>query len=425
MRKNIKAKLYYFLSAAITLLLLLPVACRDSEEEVSRRENWITDLQWLADTLPGLHFNLFMYVPADSFYSKLDRLEENLDSLTGWEVVMELSRTLASMRCSHTSIGFWEYDAFSTYPLSLWWLDDGLYVTAITAEHCNMLGSRLLMYGGRPAVEAASAMSEMFPARNSVVTRTWATNFMMMAEPMQALGFGDADSAVPFTFLTVQGDTLTIRMEATSKECMEMVTFTETQSPELPLWLQSDDFYWFRYLPDHKLLYCAYNTCAPIAEYPMSAFIEDMNRARDSLEVEGIVVDLRRNTGGNSLVAEPLITWLQEISEEGRTEIFPVIGRWTYSSGILNAIQIKEVTGAMMFGERTSGAPNHLGEVRRTCLPWSGLSVSYPTKYFRTVEGEGATLVPDVVIPLTSEALFTGRDPVLQAIVELMDRSEI
>jgi len=399
------------------LLLILIASCGNSPDEVTVNEGWETDLQWIADSLPGLHYNLFMYVPEDSLLNRLCRLEQNLDNLSEMETVMELTGILASMRCSHTGIAFWDYGDWQTYPISVMWLDDGLYVTAIDAEYSELIGSRLIGYGGYPAVEAAAAMSEMFPATNDIVRRTRAENFMMMAYPMEALGFGDTDSMVNFTFLCATGDTVTNQFRAVDQCTME--TFHNRESVTLPIWLGSDDFYWYSYLPERKVLYCAYNSCALMDDYHIDDYVEDLRELTDSEDIDAVVVDLRRNSGGNSMVAAPLISWLGELSENSSIHLYLIIGRWTYSSGILNSIEISEIAGVTVFGENTGGAPNHLGEVRTTQLPWSGLSVGYPTKYFQRVEGEGTTMRPDVQIPLDAGMLFGGENRILDAICEL------
>lgn len=407
-----------------SVLLILIASCGGSPDEAVQDEGWETDFHWLADSLPGLHYNLFMYEPEDSLLNRLCRLEQNLDNMSDMETVMELTGVLASMRCSHTGIAFWEFTDRRIYPVSVMWLDDGLYVTAIDAEYSELIGSRLVEYGGSPAIEAAAAMSEMFPATNDVVRRTRAENFMMMAYPMEALGFGDTDSTVYFTFLCATGDTVIIQLKAIDQSTVCMETFHHREAAAPPLWLGSDDFYWYRYIPESKMLYCAYNTCALMDGYHMDDYVEDLRELADSEHVDAVVVDLRRNAGGNSMIAAPLISWLRELSEDDTIRLFLIIGRWTYSSGILNAIEISEIAGVTVLGENTGGSPNHLGEVKTTQLPWSGLSVSYPTKYFQFVTGFGTTMRPDVRIPLDPGMLFGGENRILDAIDELLTSYE-
>lgn len=421
--QTISAELFRIPVVTMTsILAVFILSCGEPHEEAVPVEGWQADIQWLADSFPELHFNLFMHELEDSLKSRLDMLELNLDNLNNMETVMELTRILASMQCSHTGIAFWEYGGWIAYPASVMWLDDGLYVTAIDAEYSELIGARLIDYGGRPALEAASAMVEMFPATNDIAPRTRAGNFMMMAHPMEALGFGDADSTVSFTFLEASGDTVTVLLKAYDQNGVNMETFHNLEPVSLPLWLGSDDFYWYRYLPDRGMLYCAYNSCALMDDYHINDYVKDLRELMDSEPVDAVVVDLRRNSGGNSLVAAPLINWLQELSDLENVRLYLIIGRWTYSSGILNALEISGIPGVIVYGENTGGAPNHLGEVKTTRLPWSGLSISYPTKYFQRVDGSGNTMIPDVYLPLNSGMLFLGENRILDAIYRDLEK---
>ena len=77
-------------------------------------------------------------------------------------------------------------------------------------------------------------------------------------------------------------------------------------------------------------------------------------------------------------------------------------------------LDFKRLLGACWVGEETSGKPNHLGEVRSFTLPASGLQVQYSTKYFKNVDEEVDTLVPDVHIPMTFDDYRQGVDPVYE-----------
>lgn len=403
------------LTAAMTLALLA-VACGEGAGEEQVLSGWEEDIAWISDSLPLLHYDLFMYQPEESLEVKLSRILERLDELGDMEVAMELTGALASMRCSHTGIAFWETCEIRAYPVSVIWLEEGLFVTAIDSAHSALVGSRLTAFDGRPAEEAASAMAGMFPATNSVAPMTRAERFMMLASCMEALGYGSAAEPVPFSFITPDGDSLELSLRALDFTYSNMVDFHNLGSVSLPVWLSSDMCYWHRHIPERKMLYCGYNSCNLMDGYSMESFVDDLQQVVDREDVEHVVVDLRRNSGGNSLVAVPLIEWLGELAEDGNHELSLIIGRWTYSSGILNALEIREIPGVTVYGEATGGAPNHLGEVRTAILPHSGLTVSYPTKYFRSVDGPGTTMLPDVSVPLTREMLFNGENRVLDAI---------
>lgn len=397
------------------IVLNLPLSACGRQEAENEHADWSTDVGWILDSLPRLHLDLFMYEPRDSLESRLHYLTGRLDSLTDMETAIELARALASMRCSHTGINFWNYSARG-FPLSVIWLEDGLYVTGIDGRYQDLIGSRLIAYGDGPAEEAAAAMAELFPATNPVAPRTSAERFMMLAECMEALGYIDSSRSAFFRFLSESGDTVSLQLDAVDLTCSCMVDIHSVESVVLPIWLSSDDHYWFRYLPERRMLYCAYNACLLRDDYPMQDFVRDLNETFMSEDITHVVADLRRNSGGNSILAFPLIGWLRGLSNEGDVDICLIVGRWTYSSGILNALDIAGIPGVTVYGESTGGSPNHLGEVRTALLPFSGMTVSYPTKYFKRVDGDGSTMMPDIEIPLVPEMLFRGEDRVLDAI---------
>jgi hypothetical protein len=94
-----------------------------------------------------------------------------------------------------------------------------------------------------------------------------------------------------------------------------------------------------------------------------------------------------------------------------------VIGRKTFSSGLLNALSLARA-GATLAGEPTAGKPSHHGEVKMFPLPRSGLIVTYSTKIFEDPNHKGDSLVPDLAAETTYADWAAGRDPVLDAILK-------
>lgn len=126
------------------------------------------------------------------------------------------------------------------------------------------------------------------------------------------------------------------------------------------------------------------------------------------------MVDLRQNRGGNSTILDPFINTLKKSSFNQEGRLYVIIGKDTYSSGILNAIRLRKETAACFVGEPTGGQPNHYGEVRTFQLPNSKKTIRYSTRYFHWLNQEIDTLVPDVEIKESFAAYRRGTDPVLE-----------
>ncbi len=96
--------------------------------------------------------------------------------------------------------------------------------------------------------------------------------------------------------------------------------------------------------------------------------------------------------------------------------MYVLIGRETFSSATLNALDFKEMTDAVFVGEDTKEKPNHYGEIRGPTLPNTRLKVGYSTEYFYyekdksktyfSKRGIRKTLQPDYYIELTFDNLM-------------------
>jgi hypothetical protein len=187
----------------------------------------------------------------------------------------------------------------------------------------------------------------------------------------------------------------------------------------LPLCLRHRDLhYWFTYLDETGLLYIKYNSCREMEGKPFASFADEVLGYIDNHPVQRLVFDLRHNRGGSSALARGLISGIKDragINRKGR--LFVVVGRETFSSAILNALELTGDGNATLAGEATGGKPNHYGEVRFFKLPNSMLSVQYSTKDFSLWPDDVASLYPDLYAEPTFADLLACRDPVLEAIL--------
>jgi len=182
-------------------------------------------------------------------------------------------------------------------------------------------------------------------------------------------------------------------------------------------------FYWYQYLPDEQILYVQYNLCRESETQTFADFADEVMSVFQTQTVSKFVFDMRNNPRGSSSIAQPLIQDLAQhpaINQEGH--LFVVVGRRTFSSAILNSVELMNDTQAILVGEPTGGKPNHYGEVKDFTLPHSGLTVTYSTKYFEHITGDDPeSLVPDILVELSSEQYFAAQDPVLERIVAYPD----
>src|SRR5262249_21776527 len=147
--------------------------------------------------------------------------------------------------------------------------------------------------------------------------------------------------------------------------------------------------------------YLCYNQCDGAADF--EKLCERMWARFDAEHAARLIVDLRNNGGGNSLVAEPLFRGIAARRQlrHPQPNVMVLIGPGTYSSAMMNAVDLRKRCGAVLIGQPTGGKPQSYGEIKFFDLPYSRLRVSYSTRFFRLLDEDTPSLVPDVMIEPT------------------------
>jgi hypothetical protein len=85
-----------------------------------------------------------------------------------------------------------------------------------------------------------------------------------------------------------------------------------------------------------------------------------------------LVIDLRWNGGGNTLLVQPLLHHLISCAKVRRPAgLFVIIGRGTFSAAQNTATAIERETSAVFVGEPSGSRPNFIGETMQFELPYS------------------------------------------------------
>jgi hypothetical protein len=160
-----------------------------------------------------------------------------------------------------------------------------------------------------------------------------------------------------------------------------------TDKDDVPLYRRNSQlYYWYEILPDFETLFFKYNSCQNRESQTFGDIVKALFHAVDTEGIKKIVIVL--------------------------------MGRRTFSSAILNAIDLKKQTSAIFVGEPTGGKPNHYGEVKMLRLPQSGLPVTYSIKYFRVLDDDPESFQPDFIVEPGISDHLENTDPVLNCVLE-------
>lgn len=385
-----------------------------------------TDLDYLAKELSEKHYNFFTVKSKEDFLSGINAIKQESEHLNDFQIALKAQQLIAKFGDSHTMLNFDPLlNAGQKLPIYLLWTSDGLHVIHTTPENKKILGSRVLSINDIPIATIIDSLSTLYTIDNQAVTKLLIPQAIPSLQILEYFGFADAEGAkLGLHTPANQKETYWIKpseMNRTNRVTIrpDSLAFSTANQNQV-----FTDFYF----SDEKIHYILYNKCLSkevalvygnreMADNLPSfkEFEEKVFTALTEEPVEKIVFDLRYNGGGSSAQGTAFAERLAKFLKENPTiKTYVVLGRATFSSAIINAMDFKRLTDAVFIGEETAGKPNHFGEVRGFQLPASQLQVRYSTNYFKYTDENTNTIIPDVAIEMSFSDFMKGIDPVYE-----------
>ncbi len=386
----------------------------------SRAARWKADLEYFSRELPARHKDFFELIPKESFEKAMNQLQRDLPQVSDVEVVLRLKRLVAGLGVAHTRVGGpLEPLAFRRYPIAFFWYSDGLGVFAAAPEYREAIGCHVMQIGSLTPQQVEVAVAPYISRENEAWLHNESPGLMGVAEVLQWLKIAELDGRLRLSLTRPDGRPLTLDISPVDSgtpirfmfawEALPLAVPLCHKRPETP--------YWYEFLPQAQTLYLNYQACSSAPNAPFAEFVHQVLNVADSNSVARVIVDLRNNTGGDSSVVKPLIAGLKSRFRFGaKGQIYALIGRGTFSSGLLAALELRNEPGAILVGEPTGGKPNCYGNSPSFTLPNSRIQVWYCEKYFRTIPtSDPPSLEPDIPVSLSLTQFLAGRDPALEA----------
>jgi uncharacterized protein (TIGR03437 family) len=373
---------------------------------------WQEDLAYLSSQLQSRHPNLFFRTSQQTFQNAVADLNARIPQLNEQQILAGLMRVAALPGDAHTAVR----PNVRGLPITLRWFTDGLFVTQAAEEYRRALGAKVVGIGVMTAEQAHEAMVPVMAHENEAWLRDMSAVYLGIADLLLGVGVTTARTPVRYTLQDRSGTQFTIDV---SSSTAPLIQAPDPSTGYTPPWLRRrNENYWWEYLPTSRLIYIAYNQCAETPGLSFQAFLAQIGESPEAQQAEGAILDLRNNFGGNSEVIRPLFQMLTQYAGAAHA-ITALIGRRTFSSAVLNAIQLADVYGVRLVGEAAGNSPNHFGNPAAFTLPNSGVTVNCSTIRFNYRPGDDRdSLMPDVEVSVSSADYFARHDPVLLAAIE-------
>ena len=388
-------------------------------------EAWRSDLRVLADELPKRHINAFTRVSRQRFDEDVDRLRADAAGLTLDQFQVRLLQLVALVGDAHTTLAWGDAQTdFGRLPISIVRLNDGYFINAIEPAHRALLGGKLTRIGDVGIDEAAARVATLFPYENDASMHNGVCWWLGVPEALEVLGVVPSRQQIALGVRARDGTERSAVLAPAPRGATIQYDVLPTQ--DLVQWPKltnpRPEFYWFEHVPEHKAVYVRYDKCANDPKRILLLFSKELFAFLDAHEADAqrVIIDVRRNGGGNSLVFAPVIAGLAARDRFRRHgNLIVLIGPRTFSSGMMNALQLKHHAGAVLMGRPTGQKPNSFGEVKSFALPNLGATVHYSTKRFTQIDGDDPpSLMPEVLVEPTADDYFAGRDVALERALE-------
>ena len=426
-------------SAIIPTALLSQNNARVDQIEAQK---WHEDLRYMSEEMPLWHKNLFHTITRNQFNASIEKLDRQIPSLARHQIIVEMARIVAMVGDGHTNIAPTRDPkiGFHTYPLKLYFFDDGLFVRAATREYVGIVGSRVITIGNASVEQASSAVRQIIGCDNEMGARFFAPFLLTMPEVLHALGL-IADMEKCTYVIETQGHRRTITVKPFGPAEM-LAPDTDTswmlsgdwiearQNAQLPtpLWLKDPhNKFWFEYLPDAKTLYVQFNQVANKEDETVETFSKHLFSFVDGNPVERFILDLRLNRGGNGQLNRPLLLGIIKSSKiDQKGKLFTIIGRSTWSAAQFLVGELERYTNTIFVGEPTGGKVNSYGDSHKIILPNSGITVRVSTLWWQGDERDTRQwIAPQIAAELTFQDYRTNTDPALNAILNYAPRKTL
>lgn len=411
------------LKKIIPIILIIGVICifavNSDAKYISRNgdriDKWEKDIDYIADKLPKKHKNMFFKLNEEEFKNGINELKGQLNQMNDAEIKVSLSQIVASIGDAHTSINF---SAEKMFPLEFYWFNDGIYIINTSEDYKDFKYKKLKKINNKDINEIIERISSVVSHENEAILKSQVPIRIALPELLKGLKIIDNIDNATFTFEGNSENSINVKA-LDGEEVFENIFGKSREGENIPLYMQNKDkYYWFKYLEDEKVVYFNYSQCMEMEDKPFKDFSVELMNVLNAKGVEKLIIDIRNNGGGNSMILKNLISEIGKSELNKKGKLFVIIGRRTFSSAVLNAIELNNNTDAIFVGEPTGGKPNHYGEVKSFELPNNKITVSYSSKYFKNYDKDIDTFVPDKTIELTIEDYINNVDPVLEYILQ-------
>ena len=354
-----------------------------------------------------------------------DTLAQAADRFTDGGYFLQTRRALAWFGDGHTTTLPFEFTggvpaalaqgSFAlSVPMRVRVFHDGAYVTDAAEEALPLLGARLDQVGSATTEALLRNWAQDWPGNDAWAQR-WSASLFGSPAFLQGLG-AVGDPRAPLRFVGTRDQrTVELFLRPRVDAAAILQSLPRTQSDREAWAADAGCENYARIIEACRALYISLDAMENLEKKSFEAFTRECAAAMESTNVERLIIDLRRNGGGNNFFPEVLRKKIARSRFNRQGALLVLISPVTFSAAQNLATRLERETFALFVGEPTGGRPNHFGDASVftgsvtgltsivSSLPWFD---SYP-------DDKRAWIAPDAPAPMLFDDWRSGRDGAL------------
>lgn len=406
----------------------IKIVALEDVSKMNRVQGWQYDMEILKKEVMRKAY-IRRDLSFDAFNKQYEKLYNSIDKHTDVQVMLELMKLMVTVGDGHSNIFPPSRKEFRlTMPIQYYLFKDGLYIIAADPKYRNLLGSKVLGFEKHTTDEVIQKLSPYLARDNDMGVLQNLPSVMRHTPALHALGLTADPSKAELKLMDMNGrsfnatiiaDTMQPRVDHKSVPD-NWVKLYEVNGKPVPHYLKNiKALYWFEKLPGTNTVYFQWNSVRNDKNVTLSKFTDSLMKYINDNDLEELIIDLRWNNGGNTMLLPYFITALiknEKINKRGN--LYVITGRRTFSAAQNLSTYLEKQTNAIFVGEPTGSGPNFVGEEDFITLPYSKLAMNVSDWFWQSSWpwDNRKWIAPSIYIPPMFKAYSENKDEVLEAL---------
>ena len=355
--------------------------------QLSRDEGYRTDLKFLTREMFRLHFNPYHVHDRATFDAAIQSLDAEIPQLSESQILVRFQQLIALLGDGHSGL---RLRNARVLPVRFYWFAEGVFISGVKQGNERLLGAQVLAVNDHATEEVLKAFEPIVAHDNEMNIRASTPRMWRVTDFHVGLGLASDNRATALTLRLPNGSQETVQLasEPYRERQAETESWIDAPAGDSPLplsWQHRDTMLWFEPTADGRVLYASINGLGNPRGETFKAFTARLFQYADEHpEIRRLVLDFRRNGGGDTFLNRPLIQALARSRFNQPGSLVVLIGRETFSAAQNTITEIERHTEAIFVGEPSGSRPNFIGESVAFTLPYSNSGVSISDLYWVT-----------------------------------------